>query len=87
VALATVVIDDSLRIRFLDRDLGRGRDAFRELDQRIPVVAARVPDWRWEIDAGAEVPHGAVIHVLDTLMRAGVDLVDFRGAPPPGGKR
>jgi biopolymer transport protein ExbD len=78
-----VRIDDSLRIRLFDRDLGRGREAFRALDRQVGKIVARVADSEWTIAAGAEVPHGAVIRAMDSIRRAGIDEITFVGAPPP----
>jgi biopolymer transport protein ExbD len=71
----------STRVKLLDRELGAGESAFAELDRRIASIHASNPDLKGEIDAFEEVPHGHVIRSIDSFMKAGVEEIEFRGAP------
>jgi hypothetical protein len=71
------------RIRLLDSVVGAGERGFARLDDGIARIHRDLPEAKGEIDAGGEVPHGAVVRTLDAFLKAGVFDVTFIGAPPP----
>jgi biopolymer transport protein ExbD len=76
--------EGSTRVRLLDTFLGSGEKAFRRLDARIATITAHEPDLSGFLDAAGEVPHKDVIRCIDSFRKAGVEDLEFRGAPPPG---
>ena len=75
------------RIKLLDTLLGSGENGFRVLDDRIAAIHAKNDELPGFIHATAEVPHQDVIRCIDAFQKAGVDTLEFRGAPPHGSGR
>jgi len=79
--------ESATRVKLLDTLIGSGETGFVVLDDRIAAIAARNREMPGYIDATGYVPHADVIRVIDAFQKAGVETVEFKGAPPQGRER
>jgi biopolymer transport protein ExbD len=78
--------DAETRVKLLDAEIGLGAEAFQTLDQRLTAIRKSPGNEKWpgELDAAAEVPHADVVRTIDAFMKAGINNIEFIGAPNPG---
>jgi len=76
--------EPATRVKLLDTLIGSGETGFAALDERVRTIVARNRDLPGSIDATGFVPHGDVIRAIDSFRAAGVEKLEFRGAPPKG---
>ena len=79
--------EPATRVKLLDTLIGSGETGFVVLDDRLAAIAARNREMPGFIDATGYVPHADVIRVIDSFQKAGVETVEFKGAPPKGRER
>ena len=76
----------STRVKLLDAVIGQDAPGFAELDQRLMSIRSHPANLKMpgEINAQGDVPHADVVRCLDSFMKAGINEVEFVGAPAPG---